>query len=82
MRSHRGYLDVVRQYIPHTLNQIDNVFHATEDLVAKVICNLAEPAQDPKTRQLYCDVELHFHVAMFEVKCCKYHQIHQDFEDP
>ncbi|KAJ0116802.1 hypothetical protein J7T55_009953 [Diaporthe amygdali] len=43
-------------------------FPSREDFIAKVSCDLAEPARDPEGN-LYCYVELCFHVARVEVKC-------------
>lgn len=50
--------------------------YAPDDFVAKVSCDLAEPSRSPETGdgETYCFVELSFHVARVEVKCCEYFQ--------
>lgn len=47
--------------------------------MAKVFCDLGEPARDHETNETYCFVELHFHVARVEVKCCEYYQSPRSF---
>lgn len=55
------------------------LFYFLEDFVAKVTCDLGEPARDPETWKPYCFVELSFHVARVEVKCCEYSRIPKYF---